>query len=370
MTLASPPHAVADMTKSQQAEPHGEVYSIHSPYSPPSAPSSITHIDVAQEVLSNEISALTSMKDSLMNESLGPSFTKVIEAILSIKGRVIVMGMGKSGHVARKIAATLASTGQPALFVHPGEASHGDLGMITKSDLVLALSNSGETMELANVIEYTRRFSIPLVSMTRREKSTLTQLADIALTIPDCSEACPMGLAPTTSTTMMMALGDAIAIALLKSRSFSSADFKVYHPGGNLGAKLHRVKDKMHRGDSLPLIEENMPVTQVILTITQKSLGCAGVVNKQGCLIGIVTDGDLRRHMEKDFFTLQAKDIMTKNPTTIDPTMLMTEALALMNQKKITALFVVSNDSASSSSSHGQPLGIIHVHDFLRAGVV
>lgn len=315
------------------------------------------HLEVAHDVLTNEIDALM-----LMKSSLGDSFTKLIDLILSIEGRVIVVGMGKSGHVARKIAATLSSTGQPSLFVHPAEASHGDMGMITRTDLVLALSNSGETSELANLLEYTRRYSIPLASMTRCEDSTLSRVAEISIVIPDYPEACPMGLAPTTSTTMMMALGDAIAIALLKARSFSPDDFKVYHPGGSLGGRLHRVREKMHRGDAIPLVTPETPMSQVILTISEKSFGCAGVVDATGVLVGVVTDGDLRRHMGSDLLTLTACQVMTHNPSTIPPDMLMTEALAFLNHKKITALFVVNSDNV--------PLGIMNFHDFLRAGVV
>lgn len=317
----------------------------------------IDHLEVARDVLTNEIDALIVMK-----ASLGDSFTQLIDLICSIEGRVIVVGMGKSGHVARKIAATLASTGQPSLFVHPAEASHGDMGMITRQDLVLALSNSGETMELANVIDYTRRYSIPLVAITRREDSTLSRVAEISITLPDYPEACPMGLAPTTSTTMMLVLGDAIAVALLKARSFSPADFKIYHPGGSLGGRLHRVKDKMHKGASVPLVTLETPMSQVILTISEKSFGCVGVVDSKGALVGVVTDGDLRRHMGNGMLTLTAHQVMTQDPSTIPSDMLMTEALAFMNHKKITALFVVDSENI--------PVGVIHVHDFLRVGVV
>jgi arabinose-5-phosphate isomerase len=271
--------------------------------------------------------------------------------------------MGKSGHVARKIAATFASTGQPAQFVHPAEANHGDMGMITEDDLVIALSNSGETQELAGLLDYAKRFHIPLVSLTRKKESTLSRLADLSLVIPDYPEACPMGLAPTTSTTMMMALGDALAIALLKAKGFSEQDFKVYHPGGNLGSKLERVHAKMHRGDLLPLVSIDTPMTDVILKISEKGFGCVGVCEStvQDSLVGVITDGDLRRHMGDHLLTLTASDVMTPNPTVIAPDMLMSEALALMKYKRITSLFIVEDN---------RPIGIIHIHDFLRNGVI
>lgn len=320
------------------------------------------HLSVACDVLENEAQALLVMK-----ESLGDSFSKAIECLLSIKGRVIVTGMGKSGHVAKKIVATLASTGQPAYFVHPAEASHGDLGMITEHDLVIALSNSGETHELANLLDYTKRFSIPLISMTRKSESTLSRLSDIALVIPDHPEACPMGLAPTTSTTMMMALGDALAVALLKARGFSAVDFKIYHPGGSLGGKLQRVRSKMHQGKFLPLVQASSPMTEVLLAISEKGFGCVGVCQNSpsktqpGQLIGVITDGDLRRHMGDKLLQMTAEQVMTSNPTVIESDMLMTEALALMNNKMITSLFIVDDN---------KPIGIIHIHDFLRSGVV
>ncbi len=325
--------------------------------------SATNHLLAAHEVLNNEAQALLAMKDSL-----GDSFTQAVDHLLSIQGRAIITGMGKSGHVARKIAATLASTGQPALFVHPAEASHGDLGMITNQDLVIALSNSGETHELANVIDYTKRFRIPLISITRKENSTLSRIADIALVIPDLPEACPMGLAPTTSATMMMALGDALAVALLKARGFSQTDFNIYHPGGSLGGKLQRVRTKMHQGDSMPLVQATSTMADVLLMISKKGFGCVGVCQIPkttnslfGPLMGVITDGDLRRHMGDGLLKLSAEEVMTPHPTVIHSDMLMTEALALMNYKKITSLFIVDNNI---------PIGIIHVHDFLRSGVI
>lgn len=313
-------------------------------------------VSIAHEVLDNEIQALTEMKTSL-----GTAFAQAVSLLLSIKGRIIVTGMGKSGHVGRKIAATLASTGQPAYFVHPAEASHGDLGMITELDAVIALSNSGETHELSNVLDYAKRYRIPLISMTRKEDSTLHRLSDVSLVIPDSPEACPMGLAPTTSTTMMMALGDALAIALLKSRGFSATDFKIYHPGGSLGSKLQRVRSRMHDGSALPLVTNTHPMSEVLLVISEKGFGCAGVCGESGDLIGVITDGDLRRHMGENLLHMTAEQVMTPAPTVIEGDLLMSEALSLMNFKRITSLFIVDNN---------KPIGIIHIHDFLRSGVV
>lgn len=318
--------------------------------------SSRDYLEAAKQVLRNESAAIADIIDTLDD-----SFNKVIDLILTSTGRVIVTGMGKSGHIARKIAATFASTGQPSIFVHPAEASHGDMGMITTQDVVIALSNSGETAELSNIIEYTRRYQIPLVALTRRQDSTLNQHADISLILPDSVEACPMNLAPTTSTTMMLAFGDAMAVALLKARQFTAADFKVFHPGGSLGGRLHKVADKMHVGTHLPLISADAAMSEAIVLITEKGFGCAGVVDEQQHLIGIITDGDLRRHMSSNLLQQPVAEIMTQNPTTVEGATLMTEALALMNHKKITALFVVENNV---------PIGIIHVHDFLRAGII
>lgn len=314
------------------------------------------YLTFAKQVLQTEAEAILETISSL-----GSEFNSVINLILNSEGRVIVTGMGKSGHVARKIAATFASTGQPSIFVHPAEASHGDMGMITPQDIVIALSNSGETVELANIIEYTRRYQIPLVAVTRRETSSLTQHADYSLILPDSPEACPMNLAPTTSTTMMLALGDAIAVTLLKARKFTAADFKIFHPGGSLGGRLHKVEDKMHPITSLPLVTATDKMHNAIVIMSEKGFGCVGVVNDQGYLIGIITDGDLRRHMGTDLLQHTASEVMTANPTTVNKSLLMTEALALMNKKKITSLFVLENHV---------PIGIIHIHDFLRAGII
>lgn len=292
---------------------------------------------------------------------LDQAFVKAIDLIEQASGRVIVTGMGKSGHVARKIAATLASTGQPAYFVHPGEASHGDLGMITPDDPIIALSNSGETKELADLIAYAKRFEIPLISMTGRAESALSEAADAALVLPSqVKEACPMGLAPTTSTTAMLALGDAIAVALLERKGFSPDDFHVFHPGGKLGNQLLKVADIMHGGNDIPLAPADTPMSEALLEITAKSFGCVGITDAGGELLGVITDGDLRRHMSDGLLARSAGEVMTAGAKTVRPGALATEALRLMNAGAITTLFVVED---------GKPVGIIHIHDCLRAGV-
>jgi arabinose-5-phosphate isomerase len=308
----------------------------------------------ARFVLEQEIKGLQALHDSLNGH-----FKGVVETIFAMKGRLIVSGMGKSGHIAKKIAATCASTGTPALYVHPAEASHGDLGMITKDDVVMLLSNSGETAELHDIIAFTRRFSIPLLAMVRRPTSTLVDAADVALVLPEIPEASPTG-APTTSTTMMLALGDAIAIALLEKRGFTREDFHVFHPGGKLGKRFIRVSDLMHGGDDLPLVGPETPMQEVLITMTAKRFGCAGVVDGQNHLLGIITDGDLRRHMSSQLLEATASEVMTANPKTIKPQALAAEALAVMNGRSITNLFVLEDN---------KPVGIIHVHDCLRAGV-
>lgn len=276
-------------------------------------------------------------------------------------GRVIVSGMGKSGHIARKIAATLASTGTPAQFVHPGEASHGDLGMITRADVVLCLSNSGETPELNDLIAHAKRFQVPLIGIVGRAGSTLAQAADVALVLPTVPEACPMGLAPTTSTTVMLALGDALAVALLERRGFTPEQFQVLHPGGRLGKALIKVSDIMHVGDSVPLAPVGTPMREALLIMTAKTFGCIGITKRDGRLVGVITDGDLRRHIDDDLFARKVEDVMTRAPKTIRPQALAAEALGQMNAKKVTALFVIED---------GAPVGIVRVHDILRAGVV
>lgn len=285
-----------------------------------------------------------------------------IAALAATRGRIIVTGMGKSGHVARKMAATFASTGTPAFFVHPAEASHGDMGMITEADAVIALSRGGASAELADLIQYTRRFHIPLIAMTCRADSPLALAADHVVLVPDSEEACPLGMAPTTSTTQMLALGDAMAVALMELKGFEPEQFRVLHPGGKLGAKLRRVEELMHRGAALPLVGPNVPMAEAILVFTAKNLGAVGVIDGAGALLGIITDGDLKRHMGPDFLGKTTAEIMTRSPKTIRPQALAEEALHLMNEKSITNLFVL--DEA------GKPLGIIHIHDILRAGIM
>lgn len=316
-------------------------------------------LQIARAVLMNEAGALQELA-----KTLDGCFDQAIALLAPLKGRVVVCGMGKSGHVARKIAATLASTGQPSFFVHPSEANHGDLGKITQDDAIIALSNSGETSELSGLIDYTRRFSIPLISITSKRESTLARVADVALVLPDVPEACPMGLAPTTSTTLMMALGDALAISLLSLKGFSANDFRVFHPGGKLGNQLLRVADRMHSGDKIPLVHMTDLMSEVLIESSRKGFGCVGVIDDQKCLQGMITDGDLRRHMDSDFMKKTAADVMTKNPIFIHKNMLMSEALALMNQKMITCLLVVEEEAALI------PCGIIYIHDFLRTGIL
>ncbi len=293
--------------------------------------------------------------------TLGSPFCAAVDVLERLRGRVVVTGMGKSGHVARKIAATLASMGTPALFVHPAEASHGDLGMVVEGDVLLALSNSGETAELADLVAFAKRFGIPIIAMTASGRSALAKAAEVALLLPAAAEACPMGLAPTTSTTMMMALGDALSVALLERKGFSRDDFHVLHPGGKLGRRLLKVADLMHGGDELPLVDAAMPMADALIVMTAKSFGCIGIVDDAGMLLGVVTDGDLRRKMSPDLLSRRAGDIMTGSPKTIRPEALASEAVLLMNARAITNLFVVRDGAA---------VGILHIHDCLRAGVV
>lgn len=311
----------------------------------------------AKHTIDKEIEALRMMEDSLNG-----NLTEALDLMQKIEGRVIVTGMGKSGHVGSKIAATLASTGTPSFFVHPGEASHGDLGMITSKDCVLAISNSGETRELSDIIIYCKRYGIPLIAVTKNPESALGKAGDILLTLPNDGEACPLGLAPTSSTTATIVLGDILAIALLERKGFTKTDFKQRHPGGKLGAFLQKVSDLMHKGSELPLIKENASMQEVILTMTAKMLGCVGVIDESGNLVGMITDGDLRRSMSNDVMTKTAKDIMTVNPKTITGDILVAEALNIMNNtgKGITQLFIVDNKL---------PIGIIHMHDCLKSGV-
>jgi arabinose-5-phosphate isomerase len=305
---------------------------------------------------------------SLLGRALDAGFARAVGLLAAATGRVVVSGMGKSGHVARKVAATLASTGTPALFVHPAEASHGDLGMIVAGDAVLALSNSGETPELADLVAHARRFGLPLVAVTGRADSALARAADQALLLPPAPEACPLGLAPTTSTTMQLALGDALAVALLTRRGFDASDFRVFHPGGRLGARLSRVRDLMHGGEEMPLAAPDTRMDAALVAMTAKRFGCLGVV-EDGRLAGIITDGDLRRALETGrdgapragLLDSTAAAVMTRAPRTVGPDALAAEALWVMEQRSITALFVV--DAA------GAPVGILHIHDLLRTGV-
>lgn len=322
-----------------------------------SASSSV--IQSASRTLDLEIQGLAALKAAIDN-GLGPAFVAAVELIGKAQGRVIVTGMGKSGHVGQKLAATLASTGTPAFFVHPGEASHGDLGMITKDDVIIALSWSGETAELGNILSFSRRFGVSLIAMTSRSESALGKASDAVLQLPISQEACPHGLAPTTSTAMQLAMGDCLAIALLEARGFSAADFKIFHPGGQLGANLRYAADVMHKGERMPLATAALKMAEALVIMTEKSFGCLGVIDDAGKLIGIVTDGDLRRHMGSNLLEASVNDIMTRGPKTITPDTLLSAALNLINMSNITALFVVED---------GKPVGILHVHDMLRAGV-
>jgi len=317
-------------------------------------------ITVAINVLTMESDALVALAQSITT-NLNHEFTKAVDILFAVQGRVIISGMGKSGHIARKIAATMASTGTPAQFVHPGEASHGDLGMVTDKDVVFALSNSGETSELSDLIAHTRRFSIPLIGLTGRAGSSLADAADCPLVLPNCPEACPMGLAPTTSTTMALALGDALAVALLERKGFSPDDFHVLHPGGKLGSQLLKVDDIMRHGADVPMIDKSAPMSEALLEMTEKSMGCIAIVNDDGDYIGVITDGDLRRHMQDDdLIKMQAGDVMSKGGITLTPSTMASEALAIMNNKSITNVFVLQS---------GKPVGALHIHDCLRAGI-
>ena len=315
-------------------------------------------LEAGRRVIAIEAEALTTLA-----ASLDGSFADAVALLLEAKGRVIVSGMGKSGHIARKLAATLASTGTPAQFVHPAEASHGDLGMITEQDVVIMLSNSGETPELADMIAHTRRFGIPLIGVASRPESTLLRQSDVALVLPKAEEACGQGIVPTTSTTMTLALGDALAVALMEHRQFTPQDFRQFHPGGKLGAQLSKVADLMHSGDELPLAPATAPMSEVIVTMSRKGFGVVGVEDSEGRLVGVITDGDLRRNMA-GLLERKAGDVMTPNPKTVATTALAQEAVKHMQARKITCLFAV--DPAAPDRVRG----IIHIHDCLRAGVV
>lgn len=321
-------------------------------------------IEVGRRVLLMEANGLAALA-----AGLNISFSKALDTLMNVSRegshfRVIVSGMGKSGHVARKIAATMASTGTPAMFVHPAEASHGDLGMVTNGDVLLCLSNSGDVPEMADLIAHAKRFGIPLIGMTSRAKSALGQASDITLLLPPVEEACPMGLAPTTSTTMMLALGDALAVGLMERKGFTRDHYRVFHPGGRLGKQLIKVRNLMHSGAEMPLVASGTAMREALVTMAGRSFGCIGITGKsgrdKGKLVGIVTDGDLRRHIEGDLLAQKVEAVMTKSPMTIAPDLLAVEALREMNTRRITAFFVVEG---------GKPVGILHMHDCVRAGI-
>lgn len=319
------------------------------------APDHDVFLATARRVITREAQAL-----EILSGTLGESFGRAVDLLLAAQGRVIVSGMGKSGHIARKIAATFASTGTPAQFVHPAEASHGDLGMVMRGDVVLVLSNSGETPELADILAHTRRFDIPLIGIAARAGSTLLRQADVALLLPDAPEACDTGVVPTTSTTMTLALGDALAVVLMEHRQFTPEQFRIFHPGGKLGARLAKVRDLMH--SDMPLVRSGAPMAEALLAMSGKGFGVVGVTDADDYLVGVVTDGDLRRHMD-GLLLLTADQVMTKAPRTIGPDALAEKAVAVMNEKKITCLFVVDPDGSRAA------IGILHIHDCLRAGV-
>lgn len=313
----------------------------------------------ALRTLKTEADGLDALSAAL-RDGLGGVFAEAVTKIRAAKGRVIVTGMGKSGHIGRKIAATLASTGTPAYFVHPGEASHGDLGVISKDDAIIALSWSGETMELRDLIEYAKRFKVPLIAITSGAESTLARAADVLLLMPNVTEACPLGLAPTTSTLVQLALGDALAVALFESRGFTALDFKALHPGGKLGATLTYVHDIMRKEDGTPLVPSGTRMSDAIVEMTAKGFGCVGITATNGDLIGIITDGDLRRHMSERLLSQSVDEVMTKNPKTVRPDQLAGEAMGILNEVKVNVLFVLE---------HNKPVGLVRFHDLLRIGV-
>jgi len=325
----------------------------------PLSESELALIACALRTLEAESGGLMALSAAIA-DGLGRAFITAIAMIRAARGRVIVSGMGKSGHIGNKIAATLSSTGTPAFFVHPAEASHGDLGMITSDDVIIAMSWSGETAELKNLIDYSRRFRIGLIAITADAASTLGKAADLALVLPQAHEACPHNLAPTTSSLMQLALGDALAIALLESRGFTALDFRVLHPGGRLGAALTFVRDLMHTGPEMPLKPMGTKMSDAIVEMSAKSFGCVGINDAAGHLVGIITDGDLRRHMRPDLLHARVEDVMTKGPTTVRPDQLVSEAVEILNSLKRTVLFVAEGERA---------VGLVHMHDLLRAGV-
>ena len=310
----------------------------------------------AIRTIDSEIKAIEELKHSLDSSSL----TQALDFMQNSKGRIIITGMGKSGHIGKKIAASLASTGTPSFFVHPAEASHGDLGMITEDDVVIAISNSGESRELIDILNYCKRFGIKLVAITKNAESSLGKAGDVVLLLPNNGEACPLGLAPTSSTTATLVLGDILTIGMIERKGFSKEDFNDRHPGGKLGSILKRVSDLMHTGQDMPILDENSNMQAVLLEMTSKRLGCVGFINQVGDLTGILTDGDLRRCLSSKILEEKAVDLMTKNPKTIAPNAMSAEALKIMHDKKITNLFVVENK---------KPVGVIHIHDLLNNGV-
>jgi len=314
----------------------------------------------ALRTINAEKSGLSDLEHALAN-GLSEPFVAAVRKLITLPGRVIITGIGKSGHIGTKIAATLASTGTPAFFVHPVEAVHGDLGMITTRDAIIALSWSGETTELQGIVGYSRRFSIPLIAITSGENSTLAREADIVLCLPKSQEACPHGLAPTTSALMTLAMGDALAVALLEARGFTAVDFKIFHPGGKLGATLAHVGDVMHTGESIPLVPLGTPVPDAVMTLSQKRFGCVGVVDDSGVLVGIITDGDIARRLDRNLVEMKVDEMMTRNPKTVRENTLATSAMGLLNLYNISALIVTDDDN--------RPVGIVHFHDLLRIGV-
>lgn len=314
-------------------------------------------LNMAVETINSEIKSLEYMREHLSPELL----KQALDVMQAAKGRIIVTGMGKSGHIARKIAASLASTGTPSFFIHPGEASHGDLGMITTDDVVIAISNSGETRELCDVLNYCKRFGITVIAMTKNEKSTLAAASDILLQLPNLGEACPLGLAPTNSTTATLVYGDILTCGLMKRKGFTKVDFNLRHPGGKLGSVLQRVSDLMHKGSEVPLVSENDFMDRAIIEMTNKMLGCVGITDKNGKLIGIITDGDLRRKMNMQLIFKSVTAVMTQNPKSINANLFASEAVKVMNDNKITSLFVVDEDQ--------RPIGLLHIHDLLKNGV-
>lgn len=309
-----------------------------------------------KDILKKEIASINELEKSINLED----FSNIISLLSDTPGRVVFTGMGKSGIIAQKIVASLSSTGTPSIFIHPAEASHGDLGMITPQDIVMAISNSGESKELVDILNYCKRFAIPIVGITKNPNSTLGKYSNYVLPLPTTPEADPLGLAPTCSTTATLVLGDILTVALMERKKFTKKDFQIRHPGGKLGAILQLVKDVMHTGKNIPLLPENAPFPQVIVEMSQKRLGCVGFVDSLGRLTGIFTDGDLRRKMSPDLFSKTAMELMTHSPKQIAPDVMAAEALRLMNEKKITTLFVVENN---------KPVGIVHIHDLLRLGL-